>query len=113
MTAGNVVLIALPQTGGGTPKLRPALVLTELPGPYQDSLLCGISTQLFALVPDWDELIKPGDADFAQSGLHRASIIRLSYLYSTEQAAIADTIGEIASDRLERLCSRLSSHISP
>lgn len=113
MTVGSVVLISLPQTGGGPPKLRPALVLSELPGPYQDALLCGISTQLSARVPDWDELIQPGDADFAQSGLHRASIIRLSYLYSTEQSAIAGTIGEIADDRLERLRSRLSQHVSP
>lgn len=113
MTAGNVVLIALPQTGGGPSKLRPALVLSELPGPYQDALLCGISTQLSGHVSDWDELIQPGDADFTQSGLHRASIIRLSYLYSTEQSAIAGTIGEIAEDRLERLRSRLCRHVSP
>lgn len=113
MNPGDVVLISLPQTGGGPAKLRPALVLAELPGPYQDTLICGVSTQLSAQIPDWDELIQPGDADYVQSGLHHASIIRLSYLYSTEQSAIVGTIGEIADDRLERLRSRLSDHVAP
>jgi mRNA interferase MazF len=60
---GDVVLISLPQTAGGPPKLRPALVLSLLPGPYQNTLLCGISTQVHALVPDWDELIRQADKD--------------------------------------------------
>lgn len=44
MNPGDVVLIPLPQFAGGTAKLRPALVLSLLPGPYQNVLLCGIST---------------------------------------------------------------------
>jgi len=110
---GDVVLISLPQAGGGPPKLRPALVLAQLPGSYQDTFICGVSTQLSAQIPDWDELIQPGDADYAQSGLHHASIIRLSYLYSTEQSEVVGKIGQIADDRLQRLQSRLADHISP
>ena len=112
MNPADVVLISLPQAGDGPPKLRPAVVLAGLPGPYQDVLICGISTQLSAQFPDWDELIQPSDADFSQSGLHRASIIRLSYLYSAEQIEIGGRIGQIADGRLEQLLSRLSEHLS-
>ena len=84
MNPGDVVLIPLPELGGGTSKLRPALVLAQLPGPYQTLLLCGISTQLQFVQTNWDELVQPGDADFGTSGLHKASAIRLSYLYAAD-----------------------------
>ena len=78
MSPGDVVLIPLPEFGGASAKLRPALFLGDLPGPYQSLLLCGISTQLHQLQAKWDELIQSVDADYPSSGLHRDSIIRLS-----------------------------------
>ena len=81
MKPGDMVLIQLPQVGGGAPKLRPALILALLPGGYQNVLLCGVSTQLHDLDLNWDDRIDPSDADFSRSGLHRASAIRPSYLY--------------------------------
>jgi len=113
VTPGDVVLIPLPQFGGGGLKLRPALLLADLPGPYQNLLLCGISTQLQQLQANWDELIQGGDADFSSSGLHRASTIRLSYLYSADAGEIAGVIGNIDRVRLERLRQRLSDHLRP
>jgi mRNA-degrading endonuclease toxin of MazEF toxin-antitoxin module len=52
MKAGDVVLVKLPQFGGGPLKLRPALVLALLPAPFQNVLICGISTRLQDLEPD-------------------------------------------------------------
>jgi hypothetical protein len=103
MKAGEVVLIRLPDATGGPPKLRPALVLATLPGPFQSLLICGIST----LQPNWDEKIDPKDADFSASGLHRLSAIRLSYLYAAEGQEIAGCIGRIGGERLDRLRQRL------
>ena len=113
MTPGDVVLISLPVLGGSTSKLRPALLLAELPGPYQNRLLCGISTQLHKLGATWDELIQPGDADYQASGLHRTSIIRLSYLHAADAGEIAGAIGQIAAARLQRLRQRLSDYLQP
>ena len=107
MNPGDVVLIPLPQVGGGPPKLRPALLLANLPGPYQDLLLCGISTQLHLLTTDWDEHIAPGAADYATSGLRHASVIRLSYLYAATDTEVAGSIGRISEERLHRLQERL------
>jgi mRNA interferase MazF len=110
---GDMVLIPLPQVGAGAPKLRPALLLADLPGPYQNMLLCGVSTQLQQLHANWDELIQPGDADLPSSGLHRASAIRLSYLYGADPAEIAGVIGSIGQARIQRLRQRLSDHLRP
>ena len=45
MRPGDIVLVRMPQAGGAPAKLRPALVLATLPGPYQDALVCGISSR--------------------------------------------------------------------
>jgi mRNA interferase MazF len=107
----DVVLIRLPQAAGGPLKLRPALVLASLPGPFQSVLLCGISTQLQDLEPQWDELVEPTDADFQGSGLHRRSAIRLSYLYAATGSEIAGAIGRIERARLQRLVQRLAARL--
>jgi mRNA interferase MazF len=110
---GDVVLIQLPQIGGGQHKLRPALLLAALPGPYQNLLLCGISTQLHQLQANWDELVQPGDGDYAASGLHCASIVRLSYLYAADPSEVSGVIGRIDPARFQRLRQRLSDHFRP
>src|SRR5262245_9582664 len=104
---------SVPQFGGATTKLRPALVLVLLPGPYQNVLLCGVSTQLHLILPNWDELIQTTDADFPGSGLHQASVIRLSYLYAADASEITGVIGSIDPARLARLRTRLADHLRP
>lgn len=113
MTPGDVVLISLPQLGSGAVKLRPALVLALLPGPYQNVLLCGISTQLHLIQANWDERIQSADGDFAGSGLHQTSVIRLSYLYAVDATEITGTIGRIDPARLARLRTRLADQVRP
>jgi mRNA interferase MazF len=60
MKEGEVVLASLPQADGKT-KLRPVLLLRQLPPPYNDYLVCGISTQLRQMIKDFDELIMEKD----------------------------------------------------
>jgi hypothetical protein len=66
MKEEDVLLAPLPQ-GDGIPKDRPALFLKRMP-PFQDYLVCGISTQLQQEMLDFDEIIVPADADFRTSG---------------------------------------------
>jgi hypothetical protein len=87
------------------------LLLANLPGPYQNQLLCGISTHL--LQAHWDELVQTTNADFSLSGLHRTSAIRLSYLYAANSSELAGIIGRIDASRLERLRRRLSDYLRP
>ena len=113
MSPGDVLLIRLPQLGSATVKLRPSLLLADLPGPYQNLLLCGISTQLHHIESNWDERVQTVDTDFTSSGLHRDSVIRLSYLYAADPSEIAGVIGSIDFSRLGRLLQRLSDHLRP
>ena len=78
-----------------------------------DPTCLGVSTQLHQQVPSWDELIQPGDADFPSSGLHCASIIRLSYLHATDPTEFAGAIGQVDAARLDRLLTRLADHLHP
>jgi mRNA interferase MazF len=112
MRPGDIVLVDMPQAQGPE-KCRPALYLVELPGLYQSILLCGISTQLHAAAFNWDEIIQPGDSDFANSGLVCASAILLSYLDVVEPVDIIGNIGDIDPTRLQRLRQRLSDHLRP
>jgi mRNA interferase MazF len=113
MNPSDVILVLMPGAVPGASKLRPALFLAPLPGPYQTVLVCGISTRLGSLVSSWDEVIQPSDADFASSGLHRLSIIRLSYLHALRGSEVQGIIGAISSARLARLRSRISDHLRP
>lgn len=111
MSPGDIVLIPVPQVAGGPSKLRPALFLAKLPGPYQNLLICGVSSQAHALVPDWDEHISASDSDFKSSGLRRASVVRLSYLYAAAASEITGAIGHIDIARLNRLRERLIAQL--
>ena len=111
MNPGSVVLVRMSQAGGGPSKLRPALVLARLPGPYQDVLVCGISTRMTNLVPRWDDVVSDDDDDFNVSGLHKTSAIRLSFLGSVESSAVAGSIGRIDGGRLARILTRLAERI--
>jgi hypothetical protein len=111
MNPGDVVLISIPQFAGGPGKLRPALLLSVLPGAFQSMLICGISSRVDQMVNEWDERISPTNADFARSGLHRESSIRLSYLYSADAAEVKGTIGSIDPVRCARLLKRLADHL--
>jgi mRNA interferase MazF len=104
----QVVLFRFPQTNQATGKLRPALVIRKVPGPHEDWLICMISSQLSQEVADLDEIISEKDDDFISSGLKQTSLIRISRLAVVNQNILLGAIGEIGSDRLERIKKNLS-----
>lgn len=112
MRPGEIVLLRLPQPDLSPGKLRPALVLVELPGPFGDCLVCGISSQLHQEMRDWDERLTHADADFATSGLKVSSVIRLNWLAAVNPTTTVGTLGSVAPDRLARLRQRLAAHLS-
>ena len=112
MRPGEIVLLRMPQLDLSPGKLRPALVIADLPGPFGDVLVCGISSQLRQEIPQWDERLSPADPDFGNSGLKVASVIRLNWLATVSPSTSAGVLGSIALDRLARLRQRLSAHLS-
>ena len=106
--AGQVVLFRFPHTDLQEGKLRPALLLGKLPGGYDDWLICMVSSQIQHALTDFDEIIQEGDSDFAVSGLKVSSVVRVGRLAVVEGEILLGAIGQVTSDRLRRIKSRLA-----
>lgn len=109
MNEGDVVLATLPQADGRL-KHRPAIVLRAMP-PFDDLLVCGVSTQLQQAVAGFDDLIEPSHDDFRASGLKAASVIRLGFLAVIPAASFIGKLGGISAERHRHLLTRLSEHL--
>ena len=110
MKEGDIVLVPLPQADGNV-KHRPALILRTMP-PYQDFLLCGISTQLQQEVKGFDDIINLDASDFIQSRLRRTSLIRLSFLAVLPSKNIVGKLGSIDTNRHQKLLQRLANYLT-
>ena len=108
---GQIVLFRFPQTDQTEGKLRPALVLRQLPGQYNDWLICMISSQIDQKIIEFDEIISPNDTDFNQSGLKFPSLIRLSRIAVVNRDILLGKLGQIDSQRLFRIKQKLSNWI--
>lgn len=109
---GKIVLFNFPKTNLQEGKLRPALVITKVPGRYDDWLTCAISTQIHQQIPDFDEIISEGDKDFSVSGLKSESLIRVGRLGVLESTVFEGAIGKISAERLNRIKSRLAKWLN-
>ncbi len=106
--AGQIVLFRFPHTNLEEGKPRPALLLGKLPGKYDDWLICMISSQIRHSISDFDEIVEEADTDFADSGLKAASLIRVGRLTVVDGEILLGAIGQIATDRLQRIKGRLA-----
>ena len=111
MKEGDVLLTALPQADG-TLKDRPVLFLCRMP-PFDDFLVCGVSTQLQQAASELDEPIIPTEPDYRTSGLRSASLIRLGFLAVLPRSKFKGRIGSISTARRLRLLTRLSDFLRP
>ena len=108
---GQITLFAFPQTDQAAGNLRPALVLRSLPGPYEDWLICMISSRLHHEVPELDEIIRDTDSDFSQTGLKTTSLIRVTRLAVVSADILHGAIGTLSEERLNQIQSRLANWI--
>ena len=110
MKEGDVVLASLQQADGQR-KLRPVLLLKQM-SPFQDWLVCGISSQLRQAVVGFDELIQVSSRDFSQSGLTVPSVVRLGFLATLPAGDLAGRLGHITAQRYEKLIENLITKLS-
>jgi len=90
-------------------KLRPALLLEKLPGPYDDWLMCMISSQMHQYIEGFDEKVTETEPDFVSSGLKTSSVIRIGRLAVVDSSILLGAIGEIGDERLKRIKANLST----
>ena len=110
MIPGDIVLVAMP-TRKGKGKKRPALVLQKMQ-PFEDVLVCGISSQLQYEVKGFDLIIRAGDQNFDQTGLKKDSLIRLGYITTIAKNRIPGKIGKLPTDQFELLIDRLTAFLN-
>lgn len=109
--AGQIAIARFPTVALSQGKPRPVLLLSPLPGPYDDWIVCMISTQLQQAISGFDEAISMNDTDFSSSGLKVASVIRIARLAVVPTDLLVGAIGEISSERLSRLQQKLAGWI--
>lgn len=109
MREGEIILAGLLQSDGNI-KLRPVLLLKQLPG-HNDFLVCGISTQLHQLINNFDELIHEKSNNFIQTGLRQSSIIRLGFLAVIPNNKVPGNIGRIDAAPHKNLLERLAKYL--
>ena len=110
--AGQIVLFRFPHTDLAQGKLRPALLLGQLPGPYDDWLICVVSSQTRHFIEGFDELVQVGDSDFSRSRLRVPSVIRVGRLAVVEGGTLLGAMGEISDERLRRIRARLADWLA-
>lgn len=108
---GQITLFRFPQTDQAPGKLRPALVLRKIPGPYDDWLICMVSSQLSQELLEFDIVLYENDSDFEQSGLKTSSVIRISRLAVVNKDILLGSVGNISDEHLSLIKSRLSNWI--
>lgn len=74
-------------------------------------LVAMVSTNLEQALLGFDEVITRQDYDFVASGLKEASAIRIGRLAVVEADLLLGEIGEISSERLNRIQKRIADRI--
>lgn len=105
MKRGDVVTIALSQSDGMI-KYRPAILLKQVP-PFDDWIVCPVSTQLRHEVAGLDILINVSHPDFIAMGLKKDSVVRVAKLYTVPLREIRGVIGAMSSNTFEQLIRQL------
>jgi mRNA interferase MazF len=107
---GNISLVRFPRADLRRGKYRPVLLLSKMPGPFDDWLICAITSRLRHEVKGWDERIELMHDDFRSSGLKVPSLVRIGKLATVEEAMLEGLLGEISSERLRKILKRLQGH---
>lgn len=109
MEEGSVVRVAFQQADGEV-KLRPAVVLKQLPaGP--DLLVCAISSKLHREMPGVGLVVNEQHADFTPMGLPYPSLIRCAYLTTVPLRAVQDELGAVSAATLHRVLDKLTAYL--
>lgn len=109
MNEGDIVKAVLNQVDNKA-KFRPVLLLKKMP-PFDDWLVCGITSQIKNKVDKFDLLMSSDDPDFFDTGLLKTSLIRLGFLAVIPENIIEGTIGSISNAKYAELLNNLITHL--
>jgi mRNA interferase MazF len=99
--AGEVVVLAFPQTDLQAGKRRPALVVADLTG--DDLILCQITSQSRR----HDDSVSLTSSDFEHGYLNVDSFIRPNRLFTVEQSVILYSTAKVKNSKLNEVRARI------
>jgi mRNA-degrading endonuclease toxin of MazEF toxin-antitoxin module len=110
---GEIVLVPFPFTDLTSVKQRPALVVSSdsLNEIRPDVLVAAISSQLPPQIAG-DEMLIP-QAELAQWGLPKPSVIKLTKLFSIHQSLIRKTLGRAPDVSLQAVLRKIQKQFEP
>ena len=109
MEKGSVIKVAFVQ-GDGKIKFRPAIALAKVP-PFNDWIVCGISSKINSEVKGLDILINKNHPDFKQWGLPYHGIIRAGFIVTIPENMINGVIGNISKETNKNLLTNISEFL--
>lgn len=109
MEVGSVIKIAFPQ-GDGKIKFRPAIALANLP-PYNDWIVCGISSKIDLEIKGLDIVINKTHSDFKHWGLPYPGLIRAGFIVTIPDNMINGVIGNISKETSKNLLKSISQYL--
>jgi mRNA interferase MazF len=109
MQEGDIALLNMLQPDG-TKKNRPVLLIKQVK-PFNDWIVCAVSTQLHQEVKGFDYLVLDSYTDFSATGFKQSSLVRLGMISTVSKSSVPGVIGNISSSILQTLKKRLAAHI--
>ena len=110
VSEGDIVVARLPQADGVS-KLRPVVLLRELPG-FGDYLVCGVSSQVRHAVEGFDVVIEDRNEAFGATGLRGSSVVRLAFMAVVPVDRMKSRLGRLPGELLEALQVSLARHLT-
>lgn len=90
----DILLARFPFTDQSQAKLRPVLILAEVPGNYRDYVVLFISSQL-GQATELDLALTPDSPAFASSGLKVASVFKVGKVATISDGLMVGVLGQL------------------
>lgn len=107
ITKGKVVLIPFPFDDLSATKIRPAVCLTNPVGKHSHVILALITDRIQTDLLETDIVFDTNHPDFAASGLHKPSTIKLDHLITVRESLIRRELGAVSSDTQDQIAQML------
>lgn len=104
---GKVVLVSFPFDDLSATKVRPAVCLTNPIGPNLHIILALITSRIPSDLMETDLVLDTSHHDFAVSGLHKPSIIRLDHLITLRKSIIQRELGTLSLETQKQIAQKL------
>ena len=108
MIKGKIVLVPFPFDDLSTHKVRPSVCLTNSIGPHDHVILAFISSRIPQDLLPTDIVLDSGQPEFAATGLHVTSTLRLHRLMTASSSLFKRELGMLPSAIQTEILRKLS-----